>query len=704
MSKTTDILKIARERFDLAVEAEADIRRAALDDLKFRSGEQWPQDIKASRDQDRRPCLTINRLPQFVRQVTNDQRQNRPSIKVSPVDDKADIDTAKILQGLIRHIEYTSNAELAYDTAFEGAVTKGIGYFRVVTDYCDSHSFDQEILIKRIRNSFSVYLDPTYQEPDASDANWGFVFEDLSIDDYKAQYKDSKLASMNDWGSIGDTAPGWATTTTCRVAEYFYKTFKEQTLVLLSNHEVVNKDELKTLPEGITIVSERKTIAPAIKWSKINAVEILEETDWLGLWIPIIPVIGDELDIDGKKILEGIIRHAKDPQKMFNFWASAETEAIALAPRAPFIGVEGQFEGHEAQWRTANSKNHAFLEYKPKSVGGVPVGPPQRNAYEPPVRAITQARAQSAEDLKATTGIYDASLGNRSNENSGIAIQRRNAQSATNNYHFIDNLSRSLKHLGRILVDLIPKVYDSPRSARIMGEDGEAEMVAINQLFEKNGEAKVYNLSAGRYDVTVATGPSFSTKRQEAVESMLALTQSYPQVAQAAGDLIVRNMDWPGSKEIADRLKKMLPQGLADEQGDEQKPLPPQVQAQMQQMHQMIEQLTQHLNDANHKIETKSVELESRERIEMAKIQAQIEIEMAKMGSKESLTLLSHEIAEIQNRLNLLNYEQPMGADAGALSAEAPNPEEQSPMSGPNGAATQFTGELPPGTPNMEAP
>jgi hypothetical protein len=635
-----------------------------------------------------------------VRQVTNDQRQNRPSIKVNPVDDKADIDTAKILQGLIRHIEYSSNSDVAYDTAFEGAATKGIGYFRAITDYCDPHSFDQEIVIKRIRNSFSVYLDPTYQEPDGSDANWGFVFEDLSTDDYKAQYKDSKLASMNDWGSIGDTAPGWTTSATCRVAEYFYKTFKETTICLLSNQEVVEKDKLSQLPDGVRVLSERKTMLPAIQWCKINAVEVLEQTDWPGRWIPIIPVLGDELDIDGKKVLEGIVRHAKDAQKMYNFWVSAETETIALAPRAPFIGVEGQFEGHEAQWRTANSKNHAFLEYKPKSVGGVPVGPPQRNAYEPPVRAITQARSQSAEDLKATTGIYDASLGNRSNENSGIAIQRRNVQAQTNNYHYIDNLSRSLRHLGRILVDLIPKVYDTPRVCRIVGEDGEAEMVKINQLFEKNGEVKEYNLGLGRYDVTVSTGPSFTTKRQEAVESMLALTQSYPQVAQAAGDLIVRNMDWPGSKEIADRLKKMLPQGLADEPGD-QKPLPPQIQAQMQQMHQMIEQLTQHLNDANQKIETKSVELESRERIEMAKIQAQIEIEMAKMGSKESLTLLSHEIAEIQNRLNLLNYEQPMGPDAGAPSAQAPGPNDNLQSGAPSAAADpqQFTGEFSPGAP-----
>lgn len=659
-----EILRVARERFQLAVDAETENRIHALDDLKFRAGQQWPDDVKRAREQDRRPCLTINRLPQFVRQVTNDQRQNRPSIKVNPVDDHADVDTAKVLQGLIRHIEYNSNADVAYDTAFEAAVNKGLGYFRIITDYCDPSSFDQEIFIKRIRDSFSVYLDPNYQEPDGSDANWGFVFEDISSDDYKAEFKDSEMASMTDWEALGDQSPGWAGKSSCRIAEYFYKTFKEVTLIQLSDKSVIEKDKLpEHLPEGVSIVAERQTTLPAIKWCKINAVEILEKTDWPGQWIPIIPILGDEIIIEGKRYLEGIIRHAKDPQRMYNYWASSETETIALAPRAPFIGAEGQFEGHEAQWKMANTTNQAYLEYKDKSLSGLPQGPPQRNVYEPPVQAITAARMQSSEDLKATTGIYDASLGNRSNEVSGTAIQRRNNQAQTNNFHYIDNLSRSQRHGGRILIDLIPHVYDTARAVRVLGEDGQAEIVAINQVFQEQGQNKIYDFSIGKYDVVIGTGPNYATKRQESVAAMLDFIKAMPQQATAISDLMVRNMDWPGADIIADRLKKMLPPGIAESDDKNKPPIPPEAQQQMQQMDQMIQQLTQHLNVKTHIIETKTVELESKERIEMAKIQAELEIAMAQMGSAEAQTLLKQQITAIQHRLDLLHSQEQMQND-----------------------------------------
>lgn len=683
-----EILKTAKARFDLAVEAESDIRRDALDDLKFRAGEQWDHQVKSSREQDQRPCLTINRLPQYIRQITNDQRQNRPSIKVDPVDDKADIETAKVYQGLIRHIEYNSNADVAYDTAFEAAATKGLGYFRIVTEFCDPMSFDQEIKIKRIRNSFSVFLDPTYQEPDASDANWGFIFEDLSKDDYKAQYPNSELSGLEHWDSIGNTAPGWAEKASCRVAEYFYKSYEMAEIVQLSTGETITAEDLAKfgLPEGIGIVARRKTMIPKIKWLKINAIEVLERTDWPGKWIPIIPVLGDELDIDGKRVLEGVIRHAKDPQRMYNYWASAETEAIALAPRAPFVGAAGQFAGFEGQWREANRRNFAYLEYRPTSHSGAPLPPPHRIHATVDTGAITNARQLSAEDLKATTGIYDSALGMKTNETSGRAIQRRAQQAQTNNYHFIDNLTRALRHGGRILIDLIPHVYDTARAVRIMNEDGTVDMVKVNEVFEHKGKQVIYQLGHGKYDVTVSTGPSFATKRQEAVESMLALTSSYPQVAQVAGDLMVKNMDWPGAQEISERLKKTLPPGIADDPNEKQQPLPPQVQAQMAQMNQMIEQLTEQLKHKTEEINTKTIELESRERIEMQKIQANVEIEMAKLGSIEAIELLRQEVTQIEARLAQLSMPQ--------ITHQESLPQEQmnEPIGGPS--PSNFHGEF----------
>lgn len=688
-----DLLKVARDRFQLAAEAESEIRKEALEDLRFSAGEQWPEDVKRARDLDKRPCLTINRLSQFVQQVTNDQRQHRPAIKVSPVDDKGDIETAKIFQGMIRHIEYASDADTAYDTAFDSSARTGFGYFRVVTEYSDPMSFELDIRVKRIRNRFSVYLDPSYQQPDGSDANWGFVFEDIASDDFKAQYPKSKLASMDDWTSIGDLRSGWATADTVRIAEYFYKDFEEKTIVQIvvqdqatgaPQKQVVEKSKL---PEGFPqeqILAERSALVPTVKWCKINAVEVLEQTDWPGRWIPIIPVLGNELDIDGRRVLESVIRHARDSQRMYNYWASSETESIALAPRAPFIAAAGQIEGFEAQWQSANTKAHSVLQYNPKALNGTPLPPPQRNTFEAPVQAITQARMQAADDLKSTTGIYDAALGAQSNETSGIAIQRRNIQAQTSNFHFIDNLTKSLRHGGRILVDLIPKIYDTDRAIRILGEDGTEEVVRINQMFERNGKEVMYDLSTGKYDVTIDTGPSFETKRQEAVQSMLDLTSKYPQVAQVAGDLMVKNMDWPGAQEIAERLKKTLPPGIADDPKDQSQQVPPQVTAQMQQMGQMIEQLTSAVHDAHDQIDKKKVEIESRERIAFAQMQVELELGMAKLGSQEAMLSFKEELAHLRHRLELLGVGQPIESQVPAQGPDqAQEPVPQQPTGGP---------------------
>lgn len=688
-----EILRLARERFTLSSIAENEIRKEALDDLEFRAGRQWPDDVKMARVIDNRPCLVINRIPQFIRQITNDQRQNRPAIKVSPIDDMGDVETAEILQGMIRHIEYNSNAEIAYDTAFEGAVTKSFGFFRVITDYVDPMSFDQEILIKRIRNAFSVYMDCNSKEPDGSDANWAFIFEDTSKEEFKAQYKDSELANSNEWRSIGDQTPGWIQETTVRVAEYFYKEYKTITLALLSNGYTV--DKAKLTPEILAeakIVRERQAQIPVIKWCKINGHEILEKTEWLGQWIPIIPVIGDELDINGKRVLEGIVRHAKDSQRMYNYWASTETETIALSPRAPWIVAEGQIPvEYESQWKTANSKNHAFLPYKTTSVNGQLAPAPQRNVFEPPVQAITQARGLAADDMKATTGVYDSALGNSANDVSGVAIQRRNHQSQTSNFHFIDNLSRSLRHAGRIIVDLIPKIYDTERAVRILGEDGQQEIVQLNKMFLKNGKNQLINISAGKYDVTVDTGPSYATKRQEAVASMLDLTRSYPQAAKFAGDLMIRNMDWPGAQQIADRLKKTLPPGLQDDDKNEKPPLPAEVQAQMSQMGQMIDQLSQRLNQTTEIIKNKTMELQSKERIEALKAETELRRTMMIIQGKSAQTVFESEIEQLENRLELLGNNVPI----------APPPTQNSSAPGPNLAVDhnlqQPTGGISPG-------
>lgn len=661
-SKNSDekLLEEARHRYEIASEAFSEIHRDALDDLEFAYGEQWPSAELNQRNLDKRPSLTINKMPQFINQVTNDQRQNRPSVKVYPVDDAADIETAKILQGLIRHIEYNSSADTAYDVAFDGAVTHGFGYFRAVTDYVSPQSFEQEILIKSIKNPFSVRIDPASVEPDGSDMNWAFIEQDFLKDDFIAKYPDAELSNFSDWSKIGqEYKSDWIGEEKCRVAEYIYKEFETKTLCRLATGEILFKDEINPeLLSTLQIVDERTTRVAMIKWFKTNGHEILERGEDTGSYVPLFPVYGKDVNIQGKRVLEGLIRHSKDSQRMYNYFVSAETEAIALAPKAPFIAAEGQItETNKSNWQSANIRSHAFLEYKPISLAGQVMPAPQRQAFEPAVQAISNARMLASEDIKATTGIYDSSLGARSNETSGIAIQRRAVQAQTSNFHFIDNLSRTIRHLGRVLVEKIPLIYDTPRAARIIGEDGEQKIVLLNQIFEENGQQKQFNLSAGKYDVTVDTGPSFQTKRQEALASMGELTRAYPQFAQFAGDLMVKSMDWPGASEIAERLKRTVPPNILGEEQNQQQ-IPPEVQAQMQQMTQMIDQLTAKINESNDIINNKRAELESKERIEFAKMEVDLKKELFKAQASASSQVMAEELAFIKQRLANLDINQ----------------------------------------------
>jgi hypothetical protein len=685
------VIDTALERFNLAMSADSENTELALEDMQFRAGDQWPEEVRQQRKLDARPILTINKIPQNIHQLTNNQRQNRPTIKVSPYDDASDVETARVYQGLIRNIENNSNADTAYDQAFDSAVTGGRGFFRIITDYCDPYSFDQEPVIKSIQNPFSVLLDPSYKEPDGCDANWGFVFDDISMDEFKELYPDAECCRE---GFMSDTlSSDWRSGDKVRVAEYFEKNQKEDLLVSLpdgsaalkSDIDEMDDDKLEEMGLDKEIIEKiintkgatRKTMVPVINWYKINGEEILEETTWPGSFIPIIPVHGEELIVDGKRVFEGIVRHAKDPQRMYNYWATAETEAIALAPKAPFIGAEGQFEGHEEKWETANTKSHAYLEYNPTSRDGKPMPAPQRNFGEAGVQAITQARMLASDDLKTTTGIYDASLGNRSNESSGIAINRRAQQAQTGNFHFIDNLTRSIRHAGRILVEIIPVLYDTEITVRIIGADEEQEIVAVNKVFkDEKGVTRKYSLDQGRYDVQVSTGPSYASKRQESLDSILQFVQSYPQAAQFAGDLIAKNMDWDGAEEIAERFKKTIPPHLLAEN---ESALPPEVQAQLDQSGQMVQQLQAQieelqgekqlkLTELEAEKQMKLIELESKERLELAKLETQMRIKSAELEVRDratplELAPLNKQAEEMDDRQELLGDELPISED-----------------------------------------
>lgn len=624
VAKDDSVLSVMRSRMTMAISALSGTRDSELDDLRFYAGSpdnqwQWPNDVLQTRGSSQgpvvsaRPCLTINKLPQHVKQITNEQRMNRPTIKVLPVDDKSDIEMADVFNGVIRHIEYTSDADVAYDTACENQVTHGEGYLRILTEYCDDTSFDQEIKIGRIRNSFSVYMDPMIQDPAGADARWCFITDDMTKDEYERAYpKASPISTLTARG-IGDSSINqWISETTVRVAEYFYIECEKATLNLYPG----NQTALTGTPEDSLLramfgkpLRSRQSDRERVKWCKTNGYEILEESEWAGSFIPVVRVVGNEFEVDGQLYVSGLVRNAKDAQRMYNYWCSQEAEMLALAPKAPFIGYGGQFEGYEQQWKTANTQNWPYLEVNPDVTDGQGAVLPLPQRAQPPMASsgLLQAKAGASEDIKSTTGQYNASLGMTSNERSGKAILARQRESDVGTYHYADNLARAVRHIGRQLVDLIPKIYDTARVARILGEDGEPSTVKMNpdqeepvkKIMGPGGVVvdKIYNPRVGKYDVRVITGPGYATKRQEALESMAQLLQGNPQLWQVAGDLFVKNMDWPGAQDLAKRLQKMLdPKVMADEDNPALVAANQQMEAmnaEMQQMFKMLQNVQQ---------------------------------------------------------------------------------------------------------------
>lgn len=693
------VIQLARARFDLCSEAEREVREDHLDDSNFSIGDQWDMTVKQERQRDNRPCHTINRMPQYIQQVVNDHRQNRPAIRVHPTGGGATEPTAKIFGGLIRNIEYTSNADIAYDTGMDGAARGGFGYWRVKVDYERPDSFDRALFIERIKNPAAVSLDPNCKQPDGSDAEYGFISEWFDKASYRERWPDSELASL-DWKMIGNRAPRWMREGSCLVVEYFYKHYTPQKIHLLSTGQTVKDEDLEAtlerikqaqiaaekmarfdgqIPpkqEEVTVVESRIAKIPTVVHLHLNGIEILERTTFPGRFIPIVPMLGNEVFVDGKRKLESLIRYAKDAQKMRNYWKSAQTEAIALAPRAPFIVAKSQIKGFEKIWSTANTKNHAYLPYNPKDIGGTPIPPPQRQAFEPAIQAITVAAAGSEEDMKATTGMWDPTMGMNHGDQSGIAIQRLNRQSQTGNFHFQDNMTRALRHTGRILVWAIPEVYDGERTQRIIQEDDQQVMVELNKWhIDDKGNRVIYAMDVGTYDVTVDAGPSFATKRQEAAASMMEVTKAFPPIFQAAGDIMVRSMDWPQASEVADRLRKANPIAMQDDKVG--KNLPPAVKQQMDQMSAMIQQLTEKLHEQQQIIETKQIEHEGKKELALLDAQVQLMKTEAQVGTQADLEVLRHEVAILQTHLKALyaQNQNPGSAGPGAEGAGGPAPQ-----------------------------
>lgn len=577
------IIAEAKRRWKQCVDFEAVARARFVEDYKFFNADtdnkyQWPDNIRNGRETANRPCITINKTRQHCLHIINDAKQNTPMVKILPVGDEATFESAQVYQGLIRHIEYISNAAVAYDTATEFQVISGIGYWRVVTDYAGDDTFDQEVYIRRIKDPKNIYLDPDITEKDGSDARYAFVFTDMSKEEFNQaypKYKDfGKRPALDDSEIYDDEYH-------VRVCEYF-RVIENEDKLFAMKHPVTgveNTQRLSEVPEELKKYAQKVIDAPDSKYRTIisNEVEhyliigdeVAQKSIWPGKYIPIVRVIGEESIIDGEMDRKGHVRALKDPQRIYNYAASSATEVVALQSKSPYIAAAQSIEGLETYWASANTTNSAVLPYNHKDDDGDPLPAPERQSLPMPAPAFIQLMQDSNQQMDMASGQYEATFGEKSNERSGKAIDARQRQGETATYHYIDNLAVAIRFTGKILLDVIPKIYDVPRTIRILAEDNSTQQIQLDpnaaqayaqQVHQHTQEVKrIFNPNVGKYDVVADVAPGYATKRDEAFNALSQIIASNPDSLTILGDLWAENADFPTSDKIAQRLRNMLP-------------------------------------------------------------------------------------------------------------------------------------------------
>lgn len=659
-----DTLQQAREEYADAREAVREQHERFRADLRFSNPaepEQWDDYAKVARKG--RPMLTLDRTNQYIAQVVNDSRQNKPSIQTLPADSRADIEVAKRLNGIIRHIEYTSRAAIAYDTAIELSARVGQGWIRVLPKVVRSETNEQEITIARVHDPMSICLDPNSVEPDGCDAMYGFAESTLTDKAFSRMYPKAKKASWDSEGWFGDDA--------IRIAEQFRIYEEKQNRITIrgpqGNQMTVSEDEYWKLaaltgmkPEvlGTFIAKTRK-----VKWRKLSGVEVLEETEFPSQWVPLIPVLGYELWVEGKRYLCGMVRRMMDGQRLHNYEASAQTEALMVQPKAPFLVSTRALEGNEKEWRSLNSGNPPYLPWNDVDTdnpGAPPVTPPQR--LSPPAfpAAFNNGNTRGSMEMEASVGMSKSNLGQPSNAVSGRAKLADQREGDTANFHYIDNLRRSMEHMGRIIVDMIPKIYDTERQAKIMGEDGEQSAVQINPnmpnpVAKQGGKVVAINPGVGTYDVRVKVGPSFASLREETAANLTELSRGNPQLGAALAPLLVKMSDLPEADKISRVAIAMLPPNVQQvyNEDDSDSEIPAGVKAKMMADAQQIEQMSAAMDQAGQVIQDLQGQLNEKNtqvQDEAAKATAEIKAAQTELKAQADALAAQKRELELQKR------------------------------------------------------
>lgn len=621
-------VKEIRELFDEAAEFYSEQHKRMLEDAKFSNPadpQQWPDSVAKQRESEGRPCLTFDRTNAFIAQVVNDGRQNKPSINVIPGDSSASVKTAKAIEGIVRHVEYVSRAGIAYDTSLDQIARVGLGWIIVRPEIVNPEMNEQEPRICRVVDPRSVMIDPDSIEPDGSDALFGFIESSMSKRAFEKKYPKAKTTG---WDS---QISGWFGQESLRICEFQEVETKKRNKILIDIDgqrisvgedeywDIVQKTNVRPQIVGTYFEEER-----VVRWYKMNGVEFLEEpTVFPSKYLGIVPVIGDEIWIEGERYLSGMVRRMRSGQKAYNYERTSYIEQVALQPKAPYVGPLEAFEGLEDKWRKANSSNAAYLPYNHIDESGNPLPAPSRQAPPAIAAAFVQGAQLAATDIEFGVGMFRASLGAPTAEHSGKAILAKQREGDTANFHYVDNQARSVEQCGRVIVDMLPRLMDTRREVRILGEDGQSGIVEIDP--SGRGPDSI-NLQSGKYDVRIKSGPSYTTLRQQTAESIGQLVQANPALMPIIGPEFVKMMDWPGAERISKLLMAVAPREVkdalaAEDQGKAE--IPPQVVAQMQAMKsqmdqamQMVEQLTGALHEAKDQIE----EAEGKLRIEEEKL------------------------------------------------------------------------------------
>ena len=635
----TDILEEARDRFERISQDDKDNHDSQRTDTLFvySPGQQWPDTVRRERTQNKEICLEFNQLKQFVAQVVNDQRQNRPGIRIHPAGGAASKEVAEILQGMIRGIEYDSKADAAYDNGFQQSVVGGRGWWRVISKYVDDKTFDQKLVIEPILDSNTVYADTNYQQPDGSDRMFVFVTEAIHKDEFARRYPDAEPISFETIGAYWAPMQDYIV-----IADYYRRICTKRKMVRMSDGAQGWKDEMPNPPEGVTVLRERECDCWSVEWFTIaGGQQVLEEYDWPGTIIPVIGTVGDDMMLDGKRIYQGLTRHARDAQSMLNFGMTQQAIRLSLTPRTPWILTAEQVKGYENFWKEANVKNYSYLPYNAfMSDGQTPAGlqPPQRNEPSVPDAGYINWCQTMVQMIKSTIGMYEQSLGQKGQEISGKAINERKQQGNNATFNYVDNLSRAIALTGLVILECIPPFYDTPRIVHIVGLDETRRQVTINQqapdlvsgALKAIEESNISGVKSADYAVTSQAGPGYATKRQETASMLSDLVSAYPPIMQIAGDLVVRAQDIPDADVIADRLKIMLPPPIQAQMQakDQGKPPPdPQMLAQMQQQQAHLDQAAQTMQVMDQKI--KSLESGAQVKVQAAQMDAQARKEIA---------------------------------------------------------------------------